>query len=361
MSADAEDRFPAVRVADLAVEEVATRWLIEDLWSACAVGLIGGSPKSLKSWLALEMAVSVASGTPCLGRHVVDAPGCALVYLAEDSLAAVRQRVASLARHRDLDLDNLPVHVITAASMRVDLARDQVRLMKTVRAIRPRLLVLDPLVRIHRLDENSSADVSGFLAYLRELQREFDVAIVLVHHTRKNPAPGHAAGQGLRGSGDFHAWSDSGLYLRRQRTGDVLLTVEHRSAPAPKPFALRLRTEESPYLELVEPGEVGGAQKSNLEERVLAALAGTAAQTRARLRERLAVKNERLGRALESLEERQLIERTADGWTTRQERSPFSPIEMRGNGTRDGPNVDIPDPCDDPDQLSLPGTDEIPW
>lgn len=316
---DAEECFPVVRVCDLAVENAETRWLIEDLWGACAVGLIGGQPKCLKSWLALEMAVSVASGTPCLGRYAVTDPGPTLIYLAEDSLPAVRERIAALALHRGVDLEQLPVHVITAPSMRVDLARDQMRLMKTVRQVRPRLLVLDPLVRIHRLDENSSADVSGFLAYLRELERELHVAIVLVHHTRKNVTAGRAAGQSLRGSGDFHAWSDSGLYLRRTRGGDLLVTVEHRSAPAPEPLALRLEIEPQPHLRVLDRvSESAAAPGKTLEERICEVLAASGALTRDKLRQELAVQNARLGRALERLTSDKRIERNDNGWSVPQ-------------------------------------------
>ena len=46
-------------------------------------------PKACKSWLGLEMAVSVASATPCLGTFPVREPGGVLIYLAEDSLEAV--------------------------------------------------------------------------------------------------------------------------------------------------------------------------------------------------------------------------------------------------------------------------------
>jgi len=78
--------------------------------------------------------------------------------------------------------------------------------------VRPKLLVLDPFVRLHRIDENLSGEVAPLLAYLRELQRRFHVAVV--HHARKGGAK-LRAGQALRGSSEFHAWGDSNLYLRR--------------------------------------------------------------------------------------------------------------------------------------------------
>ncbi len=149
--------FPVLQVAKIAREEAPCRWMIEGLWGASCVGLVGGAPKCCKSWTALEMAVSVASGTPCFGRYAVPERGKALLYLAEDSLPVIRERVSSLAAHRGLTIDSLDVHVIKVPSMRLDLPSDQARLQETARELRPKLLVLDPLVRIHRIDESCDA------------------------------------------------------------------------------------------------------------------------------------------------------------------------------------------------------------
>ena len=67
------------------------------------MGVIGGAPKCSKTWLALDMSLSVATGTACLDRYEVPEPGPVLIYLAEDSLAIVRERVEGIARHRGLD------------------------------------------------------------------------------------------------------------------------------------------------------------------------------------------------------------------------------------------------------------------
>ena len=64
------------------------------------------------------------------------------------------------------------------------------QLQETARRLRPRLLLLDPLVRLHGIDENHAGEVAELLAYFRSLQRELDLAVVLVHHTRKNAAGG---------------------------------------------------------------------------------------------------------------------------------------------------------------------------
>src|SRR5271155_5476298 len=185
------------------------------------------------------MALSVATGTPCLGKYAVPEPGPVLVYLAEDALRVVGERIEGMARHRGLDIDQVAIYAITASALRLDHDRDRTRLWEKARWLRPKLLVLDPLVRLHGIDENHAGAVAELLGYFRSLQRQLGISVLLVHHTRKNTGDGAAAGQGLRGSGDIHAFGDSNLYLRRTEQ-HLIFSSEHRSAPASAPVYLKL-------------------------------------------------------------------------------------------------------------------------
>jgi hypothetical protein len=235
--------------------------------------------------------------------------------MAEDAAPVVKARLRGICDHRGLELAALPVHLITAPALRLDRAQDQARLRDAIGKYAPRLLVLDPFVRLHRIDENDAGQVSALLGYLRELQRAHDVAVLVVHHARKNGAAGQA-GQSLRGSGDFFAWADSLLYVRRHR-GNLVLTVEHRSAPAPDAITLALEGDEDVHLEVVmtpDPAPVvTGATADALENSVLAALV-IAPLTRAELRARLRVRNERLGDVLTRMAETGALCRLGDRW-----------------------------------------------
>ena len=303
--------LPVLRACELPHELPDQRWLVRDLWAHEGVGVIGGSPKCLKSWLGLEIAVSLASQTPCLGRFEPASRGRALVYMAEDAIPDVRARLEALCRHHQVDLAALDIFVITASTLRIDLASDQQRLLATVDAIRPNLVLLDPLVRLHRQDENSSADMSALLGFLRQLQRDLQTAVILVHHARKNGAagqPGHA----LRGSSDLHAFGDSNLYLKRNRDR-LVLTFEHRAASSPKPLELALVDAPAPHLEIV--GAARAATSSgDLFGQVLDLLQQAGPMTRSDIRSRLKVKNERLGDALTTLEANHSVKRTQQGW-----------------------------------------------
>ena len=227
------------------------RWLIEDLWAEEAVGIVGGEPKCFKSFLALDIAVSVASGTACLRRFAVPRPGRVLLFAAEDPLHVVRSRLLGIGRAAGIELSSLDIQVITAPTVRLDVPADRARLLDTVAALSPRALILDPFVRLHRVDENLSSEVAPLLGFLRDLQRTHHTAVVVVHHAKKGAAKARD-GQALRGSSEFHAWGDSNLYLRR-RGDDLVLAIEHRAAPSLGGLALSLRRDgEAIALELTE-------------------------------------------------------------------------------------------------------------
>jgi len=228
------------------------RWLIEGLWADQAVGIVGGEPKCCKSFLALDIAVAVASGAPCLRRFQIRRRGPVLLFAAEDALHIVRERLEGIAQAAGVSFQQLAIHVITAPTVRIDLEADRKRLCDTVDQIRPRLLVLDPFVRLHRVDENMASEVAPLLAYLREIQRRYETAVLLVHHSRKG---GHArAGQALRGSSELHAWGDSNLYLRWQQGDRLLLSIEHRAAASSPTLPLELAVDgQAVALTVIKP------------------------------------------------------------------------------------------------------------
>src|SRR6201998_435149 len=100
---------PAWRLAACPAQQ---RWLVEGLWSEEAVGIIGGEPKCCKSFLALDLAVAVAAGIPCLRRFAVPRAGRVLLYAAEDALHIVRRRLDGICAAAGVALADLDIQVI---------------------------------------------------------------------------------------------------------------------------------------------------------------------------------------------------------------------------------------------------------
>jgi hypothetical protein len=199
--------------------------------------------------------------------------------------------------------------------VRLDLEADRRSLAETVAKLQPRLLVLDPFVRLHRIDENTSGEVAPLLAYLRELQRRHAIAVVVVHHAKKG-AGRVRAGQALRGSSEFHAWGDSNLYLRRNGD-DIELTVEHRAASSMPTVTLELAQRGNALaLEVVERRRSPAPAPRSLDERITSALdaANGGSLSFSELRALCRVRNATLYERLAALTANGRLVRSGDGY-----------------------------------------------
>lgn len=302
--------YATVPASELASSTEALRWLVDGLFLVGGAGILGGPPKSGKSFFALDLCVAVASGTPCAGRYAVPIAGRVTLLCAEDPPAVVVARLTSLARSRGLALDRLPLDVIVEPAVR--LPEGMARLAATVEKTQPTLLLLDPLIRLHRADENSAAEMSVILDGLRSLARARNVAVLLVHHTRK-AAAGGSPGSALRGSSDLHAFGDTNLYFRKLGTdGAVELRIEHRATACPPPARLRLDADDVTARFVPD----GDARADGLAPRILAALANSDAPVSLRaLRATLGVRNQVVADALRDLLEKGHARRVGrDGW-----------------------------------------------
>jgi len=313
--------FPFRHVASISPTPPEALWLVDQLWAASGVGVIGGLPKTFKTWLAAEIALAVACGTKALGRFAAKAQGPVLFFAAEDNPPAMRARFDALARARDIQLQNAPVFLIDLVELRLDHPAHLARLGRTVASTGARLLILDPFVRVARVDENSAQEVSAVLGALRTIQRDHDVAVLLVHHMRKSPSP--HPGQQLRGSGDFAAWVDSGLYLLR-RGSDLVLTAEHRGAPAPPPFSLRLALEPAPHLVVAQEIASPGATPTDPLAAAVVELLRRSKRSlpTVTLRDALKVRKAKLLDTLRALSDDGLLARHDDGWSLTVNQTP---------------------------------------
>lgn len=298
------------------------QWLIHGLWAKEAVGIIGGEPKSYKSFLALSIAVAVTSGKPCLQSFAVKQTGRVLLYAAEDAAHIVRDRLDKICAFQGIELADLDLWIITSPSIHLDIQTERLNLAETVEKLKPTLLILDPFVRLHTgIDENLSSAVAPILNSLRKIQTRHHCAVLIVHHARKGAA--HIrGGQALRGSSEFHAWGDSNLFLRRKKDL-LLLDIEHRNQKGQTAIPLLLLVKEQ-SLALVRnemtdnlTGNLATSQdiKDNTS-RVLQSLRDAKTPLRIRdIRELCHIRTVTLTEILKQLVSSNKVQKTKDGWS----------------------------------------------
>ena len=222
MVAEQQDEALSVaRITDIERLPTDERWLIEGFLSSGSLMVLAASPKAGKTFAALSAAIAVASGTTALGRFRAQNPGPVLIFPAEDDPRAIRERIEALCKGGGVEFGDLPIHVITSHSLKLDREDDRAKLVSLLERVRPKLLVLDPLVRLHSGAESYVGHISELFGYLRTLQRRFALAVLVTHHVAKNRSGSGQPGSAMRGSGDIHAAYDHGAMIERVDGGAV--------------------------------------------------------------------------------------------------------------------------------------------
>lgn len=232
-----------------------TPWLIDRLATTEGLGVISAEPKSAKSWAAIEMAVSVVTGTPCFGQYAITEPGPAAYFFAEDMAPSVASRSLALAKNRGLDAEALAHFYVQPRGRHLNLLDDEslAILLASARSLpQLKLLVIDPLRDVHDGEEDKSDSMAPVMKRLRFLAMTLKCAVIFVHHAKKTAegaATGKRGGQKMRGSSVLHGAVDFALYLDGLTGNGVTefsntAEVEIKAARGAGTFGLTLEIED---------------------------------------------------------------------------------------------------------------------
>jgi hypothetical protein len=189
--------------------------IIPGVLAASGVGIIAGEPKVGKTWLVVDLALSVANGCALLGQYPVSAAGRVLYVATEGSHDAMRGRFDGLARGKGLDPEKAldSIDFIWRALIVLD---DRFTEWLTTKASMYSLVIVDVLRDAWTGDENDNSAVAELMRRLKTVT-SCGTTIVLVHHYGKSTqdTAHRRPGQRLRGASTFHAALDSGIFLER--------------------------------------------------------------------------------------------------------------------------------------------------
>jgi hypothetical protein len=208
--------------------DLSDMWLMQDFLPLSGIGLIVGAPGRGKSFLALDIGLSVATGRPC-GAREVKAGG--VIYLSAEGQAGMRRRIKAARIHHNIPPD-IPF-VFVPASPDLLNGSDTSKLIATVEVARkamggdPVLIIIDTLARTFGGgQENDGQDMGRYISNATKLQEAFGGFVLVVHHTPKNPENNTPRGHGsLLGAVDTVIRVDEdkhGRYFRvdKQKDGE---------------------------------------------------------------------------------------------------------------------------------------------
>ncbi|MGE0403034.1 MAG: AAA family ATPase [Kofleriaceae bacterium] len=247
----------------LTMEFPLVTWAIVGLLTRGGVGIIGGEPKTIKTWLALEFALAIAMGRKALGEFKSER-GVAVMFCAEDLAKQMRNRLRGRLKTLGVELKPGRLFIQPRGTFIDVLSDDDMAwLVASCRKLgKIDLLVLDPLRDLHSGEEDKSDSMRDVMRRLRLLGELLGCTVLVVHHTIKasDATSGRRPGQRLRGSSAIHGSLDAGIYMSEAKGGDGVtkfvnnVVSEVKGARSAGLFALELTIEDD------ADGEAVGAE-----------------------------------------------------------------------------------------------------
>ena len=242
------DLFTIVPISD--VEKQNPTWLIDGLWGEGDVGLVSAAPKSYKSTLCYDMAISVASGLPFYG-HKTKQGGVAILQLENSDYATKRILHTLYAK-----VDSLPIYLIKGGG-----SLDHIGQLVNALPEDVKLLIIDPLYFAWGSGTIAGEEARLKLRAITDAVKPKGIATILVHHTRKSD--GDLTTGDMYGSQFLASWYESLIIINKVKGADetVKLSAHFRNF-RPMTYLYHVRFSGLNSLETVTHSSIETAEES---------------------------------------------------------------------------------------------------
>lgn len=212
-------------------------WLIEGYIEMDALGMLYGPSGGGKSFVAVSMACSIATGTPWFGCRVKQG---AVFYIAGEGHQGLARRFAAWSKATGVAITkDTPLFKSNHAVLMLDPEAPEKLKAEIKRMIAntghvPSLIEIDTLARnFGDGDENKQQDANRFIEAMDEIRREFKCQVLVVHHS------GHES-ERARGSSAFKAAMDQELWVRGSGGRLELHVTKMKDAELPVPRQFKI-------------------------------------------------------------------------------------------------------------------------
>lgn len=226
--------FRFLGLDELLSEPRPTRWLIRDYLEESSLACLFGASGSMKSFVALDMGLCLATGKPWHGQDVGE-PG-PVFYICGEGFNGVAKRLRAWFIENDVDQNAVPFFVSNSSVefLDGDSLQTAIAAIDELAAAcgAPKLVIVDTLARnFGPGDENSTQDMGAFVAALDSIRAKFGCAVLTVHHTGLNET------NRARGASAFRAAMDFEYRLESKESVRVLACTKSKDHEEPKSMA----------------------------------------------------------------------------------------------------------------------------
>jgi hypothetical protein len=198
------------------------RWIVPDMIMKRGLHFISATSGGGKSWAALDLLRATMAGGIWLGSiecekanvmYIDEEMGCQ-VFLDRADQLGIPQKNIIYADHQRIKLDN-PKYLHS--------------ILRKIEELQIDIVIVDTLVRVHGLDENSNTEMSRLYGYFCEM-KNLGAAVVVLHHNRKSGSESGIGHEQMRGAGDIVSQADTVFSISHKVENDTytLVTTKNR-------------------------------------------------------------------------------------------------------------------------------------
>lgn len=232
-------KFPFIKASDLKISP--PKWIVEDYLEENSLSIVFGDPGSGKTFIALSLAASIATGRLWYSKNVTEG---SVFYIAGEGFSGISRRLAAWSKFNECPLDHASLFISERPAQLLDRANAML-VAETITELaanygHPKLVVIDTLARnFGNGNENQTEDMSAFIAIVDcHIRIPFNCCVLIVHHT------GHSDKDRARGSIALKAAADSEYHIEKREDNVTMTTTKVKDAETLEPLSFHLKSLE---------------------------------------------------------------------------------------------------------------------
>lgn len=211
------------------------QWIIKKWIPSRGLTMVYGAPASGKTFVVIDMLLSICTGQPCWFRNRIHPGG--VIYLCGEGYEGLRKRLKVWKQERGVD--SLGRFAIARSALDLDKLQGLKYAVEQIQSVgfKPALIAIDTLNRFYSGDENDAQQIRGFLESCSELERVFECAVMVIHHTGVS----ESAKERARGSSALKGGVDTEILVTKEDDGYITLKQTKQKDDVPEEMQICLK------------------------------------------------------------------------------------------------------------------------
>ena len=322
-----DKRFPLLNLSGYMLKfgNEHVQWMVDDWFPDETIAFMVAPPGHYKTWLLLDLAVSISSGAPFLGQFPVRKTGPVIIIQQEDHHGQLVERLATIAYSRfnlgerasqddsfEAELPpDMPIYFHPDRSLRFDNPEIVDAFSRQIAAIKPALVIIDPLYSVGGTDDYLAKTAENMFI-LKPLRDKYGCSFLVSHHAKKGATSGR---EGIWGSQFLNAFLETGWQIRSAEEPMAIKMNRHFKVKGAMPlvqlnFDINTQGAGAKYDVSVSAADQQG--ENDNESAILTAIGSKAGLRAADIAKQLNVHRSTISRALKKLEKKGKVRQTLD-------------------------------------------------